>query len=183
MRAKLFLSNLSSIHASRILWAQPDRPKELRDHDSRARRFARQFKSRIVAPQNTSGKSPVFFNVTHGFLVINDSVIGPINLIPDEDYWPELSELVLTLIKNPRRPMMTNSKPLMSQMTKPIANLLYEAAVAVPDEFPDPCLEDADESELLDLEYDENLVDQAPPPIPFDPKTDWFAPLQPSQKS
>jgi hypothetical protein len=177
VRARSFLSKLPGVHASRLMWAQLDKPRELREHDSRARRFGRQFKARVVAPSATTDKPPVFFSIVKGFLVVNESVIGPINLIPDEDHWPELSEMVLTLIKNPRRPQLSHSKPLLAQMTKPIAELLYEAFVSIPEEFPDPCAENADESDLLDLEFDEDLVDQTPPPPVFEPNIDWLAPL------
>jgi hypothetical protein len=177
VRARSFMMKLPSVHASRMMWAQLDRPKELRDHDSRARRFGRQFKSRVTAPSSTSDKPPVFFTILNGFLVINESIIGPINLIPDEEHWPELSELVLSLIKNPRRPQLTHAKPFLAQMTRPIAEFLHERFIAIPDEFPDPCAENPDVSDLLDLEYDEDVVDQAPPPPTFEPNIDWLAPL------
>jgi hypothetical protein len=178
IRARSFLLKLPTVHASRLMWAQLDRPKELRNHDSRARRFGRQFKAKVIAPSSMSEKSPVFFTVLNGFLVINHSVIGPINLIPDEDHWQELSELILKLIKNPRRPPLSHSKPFLAQMTRPIAEFLYEVFVSIPEEFPDPCSENPDESNLLDLEFDPDLdLDQAPPPPVFEPNIDWLAPL------
>jgi hypothetical protein len=177
IRARSFLTKLPSVHASRLIWAQLDRPRELREHDSRARRVGRQFKSKIISPSATTDKSPVFFTIIKGFLVINDSVIGPINLIPDEAHWSELSDLVLAVIKNPRRPQLTHSKPLLGQMTKPIAEFLYEVFVSIPEDFPDPCADDADEGDLLDLELDDDIVDQTPPPPVFEPNIDWLAPL------
>jgi hypothetical protein len=178
VRARSFLLRLPTVHASRIMWAQPDRPKELRDHDSRARRFGRHLKSKIVAPSAAaSDKSPIFFTVVKGFLVINESVIGPINLIPDEEHWPELAELVCTLIRNPRRPQLTHSKSFLSQMTRPIAEFLYESYVAIPEDFPDPCSENADESDLLDLDYDPDQVDPVVTPPVFEANIDWLAPL------
>jgi hypothetical protein len=182
-RARSFLSKLSTIYASRQIWAQMDRPRELREHDRRARAFARPFKSRVIAPNASSAaKSPVFFSIERGYLVINESVIGPINLIPDDTHWPELNDLVLNLIRNPRRPKINFSRLLSAQLNKPIAELLYDAFTSIPEEFPDPTEEDCDESELLQLELDEDDPLQ-PPTLQFDPNVDPFAPLPRPQKS
>jgi hypothetical protein len=182
-RARSFLSKLSSIYASRQIWAQMDRPRELREHDRRARAFARAFKSRVVAPgAPATAKPPVFFSVDRGYLIINDSVIGPVNLITDDSYWPDLNDLVLTLIRNPRRPKINYSRLLSAQLNKPIAELLYDAFTSIPDEFPDPADDGGDESQFLDLELDEE--EHMPlAALQFDPNADPFAPLPRPQKS
>ncbi len=136
-RAKRFLQTLSSLKVSRLVWAQLDRPKELRDHDRRARAFGRSFKAKLVDPSAAPGaKSPVFFTVEKGFLVINDTVIAPISLVPDEEVWPQLS------------------KSLVPQLNKRIAQFVYDVYTAVPEDFLEP--ETVDPSELYNYELNED---------------------------
>jgi hypothetical protein len=193
VRARNFIQRLSKLQASQVMWAQFDRPRELREHDRRARACARSFKAKLVPPPDAAravdqaaAKSPVFFTTEKGFLVINDVVIGPVTLIPEEDCWPQLFDLMLTLIKNPRCQKINRSKNLASQMHKAVANFLYDVYTAVPDDYDSDSDDDdgMDDGELFDYVIDESL--QPPPPVPPPLLTangfDLLAPL-PTQKS
>jgi hypothetical protein len=175
IRARSFVLKLSQYQASRVMWAQLDRPKELRFHDRRARTFARCFKAKLVDPKAQPGaRSPVFFTVEKGFLLINDSPIAPISLVPDEELWPQLNDLVLELIKNSKHPLANRTKSLVSQLHKPIAEFLYDAYTSIPDDLPTySCQDDGDLGYLLD---DDLEPMNAPPVVPPD-GLDLFAPL------
>jgi hypothetical protein len=174
-RAKNFITKLGRMQASRVMWAQSDRPKELRDHDRRARAFARAFKAKVVSPSAAS-KSPVFFTIEQGFLIINDSVIGPVTLIPEEDAWSGLFEVVFELIKNPKRHRIVRSKLLSLQLHKPIAKYLYDAFIAAPEE--ESFDEDDDMEDIVDLIFNDDLEVRPPPLEPFSPNIDLLAPLE-----
>jgi hypothetical protein len=177
VRAKNFLAKLGKMQASRVMWAQVDRPKELRDHDRRARSFARAFKAKVVAP-SSSARSPVFFTVEQGFLIINDSVIAPVTLIPSEDTWTELHELVFDLIKNSKRHRVCKTKLYSHQLHKPIAKFLYEAYIAAPED-----VELDEDDEYMDeedgLTFNGDLEVQPPPARQLGPIVDLLAPLNP----
>jgi hypothetical protein len=176
IRAKNFLVKLGKMQASRVMWAQVDRPKELRDCDRRARSFARAFKAKVVAP-TSSTRSPVFFTVEQGFLIINDTVIAPVTLIPSEDSWTEFYELVFDLIKNGKRNRVCKTKLYSLQLHKPIAKFLYEAFIAAPEDVE----LDEDEDEYMNedeaLTFDNNLEVQPPPVRQLGPIVDLLAPL------
>lgn len=101
-------------------------------------------------------------------------------MIPDDDVWPELFDLVLNLIKNPRRHKLNRSKTMASQLHGPIADFLYEAYTSMPEEFMS-ATEDLSNDGLLDYQLDMDAKMPSAPArsVPLLSSMDLLAPLPP----
>jgi hypothetical protein len=171
-RARIFITRVNAIHLRNTIWTQHDMPRLLRLFDKNAKDFARAFKRSVLA---VSPSASVFFEVERGFLLMNDTVIGPISMIPNRSTWPTLNDLVLELLKKSGRKKVDRAKTLGSQMHQSVAQYLYEEHEKL-SLCPDPGDDAEDDLELFEVALSGEIPPEDPRPAPTK-EVDLFAPL------
>lgn len=118
--AKSFITYITELGTVDNIWAKLDEPTNLRMAMGRARRFAYDLKSKI-------SEAP-YFQFVEGFLVFGSVLVAPVSLIPDEEHWPTLGNIVMETLLTDHVPF-SFTKTTQSQLHRSICGfLLTEAA-------------------------------------------------------